>query len=250
MTSWFSGVAREYATFRPRYPSALFEALAALAPHRRLAWDCGAGNGQASLALAAHFDQVVATDISAQQMAEAPSHPRLTYRVAPAQQSGLADDSVALVTVAQALHWFDVDAFHREAERVLSSDGIIAEWCYTLLETPEVPAVAAAVRDLDAVLRLWWPPERAHVDAHYETLPFPFAPVSLPRAVTEAMAMTEQWTPAQLIGYASTWSALTRYRAARSDDPLVEFAAHIHAAWGPAERLTIRWPLVVRVGRA
>jgi hypothetical protein len=100
MSSWFSGVAREYATYRPRYPAELFAALAQLAPHRELAWDCGAGSGQASVELAPHFARVVATDISEQQVAAAEPHARVEYRVASAEQSGLANASVALVTVA------------------------------------------------------------------------------------------------------------------------------------------------------
>lgn len=244
--SHFSVVAREYATYRPRYPDTLFEWLAALSPHRALAWDCGAGNGQASIALAAHFDRVVATDISERQVAEAMVHDRVEYRVAPAAESGLPSGSVALVTVAQALHWFDVEAFHAEVRRVLAPGGVIAEWCYTLLDVPSAPAIAAVVNDMDARMRDWWPPQRAHVDARYETLDFPFARIAAPEG---PLAMHAQWTAQQMIGYVSTWSAVTRSRAAYAEDPMVGFAARLHQAWGDADAHEIRWPLVVRVGR-
>ena len=247
MSSWFSGVAREYATYRPRYPTELFAALAQLAPHRALAWDCGAGNGQASVELAAHFERVVATDISEQQVAAAEPHANVEYRVASAEQSGLANASVALVTVAQALHWFDVDAFHAEVRRVLAPGGVIAEWCYTLLDVPEAPGIANVINDMDARMRTWWPPQRAHVDARYTDLPFPFTRVE--HTGFESLAMTANWTAEQMIGYVQTWSAVTRYRKSNADDPMVAFADRLQHAWGVSGRHTIRWPLVLRVGR-
>ena len=250
MSSWFSGVAHEYATYRPHYPAPLFATLAQLAPQRDLAWDCGCGNGQASVELAAHFAHVVGTDISAQQVAAAAPHARVEYRVAPAEESGLADASVGLVTVAQALHWFDVDAFHAEARRVLVPGGVIAEWCYPLLDVPDAPDVAHVIIDMDARMRRWWPPERAHVDAHYRDLPFPFETLTSDVFASESMAMTANWTAEQMIGYVSTWSAVSRYRAAHEEDPVIAFSERVRAAWGSATTHAIRWPLVIRVGFA
>ncbi len=240
----FSGVAQGYAAFRPRYPDALFAALAQAAPSHSAVWDCGCGSGQASVALAAYFDRVHATDASAQQISQAEPHARVVYHVAPAELSGLPDASVALVTVAQALHWFDVDAFHAEAQRVLAPAGVIAEWCYTLLDVPMAPAVANVVSAMDARLTSWWPPQRRHVDARYDDLAFPFSRVAIGEFAMEAM-----WTVAQLAGYVATWSAVTRFRAADGVDPMLEFSRELTASWGGAERLLIRWPLVLRVGR-
>src|SRR5882672_11427376 len=118
----FSSVASQYAAFRPRYPAALFQWLAATAPRRERVWDCACGSGQASLDLAAHFHTVIGTDLSAGQLAQAPAHERISYRVALAEQSGLESASCDLVTVAQALHWFDLPRFYAEARRVLRPD--------------------------------------------------------------------------------------------------------------------------------
>lgn len=240
----FSAVASGYATYRPHYPVALFEALARLAPDTDIAWDCGAGNGQASVGLAQFFSRVIATDASAQQVAAAESHERVEYRVAPADQSGLASDSVSLVTVAQALHWFDVEAFHDEARRVLVPGGVIAEWTYTLMDAPSAPAVGDAVRQMDARLKSWWPPQRAHVDARYEDLDFPFA-----RIATDSFVMEADWTAAQLVGYVATWSAVSRFRAQNAEDVMGEFSRQVDAAWGDAVTHRLQWPLVLRVGR-
>jgi SAM-dependent methyltransferase len=240
----FSGVSPGYAAFRPSYPEALFDALADIAPSCALAWDCGAGTGQASVALAHRFAAVVGTDASEKQIERATPHPRVTYRVAPANESGLPDASVGLITVAQALHWFDVDAFHEEAKRVLMPHGIIAEWSYALLDVPSAPAVTALVNALDREIGPWWPPERKHVDDGYATLDFPFVPVDLGTFVMEA-----DWTAEQLLGYLGTWSALSRRRADKGDDPLVQLASDISSAWGPAPVHRMQWPLSIRVGR-
>src|SRR5262245_38403499 len=120
----FSTVASNYALYRPRYPAELFAYLATLVPTCEFAWDCATGSGQAAVALAAHFKRVIATDASATQIANGETHPRVEYRVAPAEQSGLAAASVDLLTVAQALHWFDLPRFFVEANRVLRPRGV------------------------------------------------------------------------------------------------------------------------------
>ena len=240
----FSGVSSGYAAFRPSYPEALFDALTDIAPSHALAWDCGAGTGQATLSLAHRFTQVVATDASAAQIEQAPPHPRVTYRVAPAHLSELPDESVGLITVAQSLHWFDVDAFHTEAKRVLVSCGIIAEWSYALLDVPSATAVSSLISALDRDVGPWWPAERKHIDDGYGSLPFPFTRVDIGEFVMEA-----DWSAEQLLGYLSTWSAVSRQRAETGVDPLEKFAADLAAAWGRVPLHRIRWPLTLRVGR-
>lgn len=240
----FSAVATGYATFRPSYPSALFAALAGAAPSRALAWDCGCGTGQASVALGSCFEQVVATDASAAQIAYATPHARVTYGVAPAEQSDLADESVALITVAQALHWFDVDAFHTEASRVLMPNGVIAEWSYALLEFPSVPRLTQLMSDFDRTMGEWWPKERALVDRHYRDLAFPFAAIDI-----GTFAMNATWSVEQLLGYVGTWSAVSRCRVSTGHDPLIALTAALRETWGAQTTQQLVWPLTLRVGR-
>jgi ubiquinone/menaquinone biosynthesis C-methylase UbiE len=113
-TNPFATEAAEYAHLRPTYPDDLFEFLATIVASRNIAWDCATGNGQAATHLARHFGQVIATDESGEMIAQAPRHPRITYWVAEAEDSGIEHHLVDLMTVAATIHWFDLDRFYAE----------------------------------------------------------------------------------------------------------------------------------------
>lgn len=240
----FSEHAKDYARFRPTYPDSLYTFLADAVTARGLAWDCATGNGQAAVGLAKHFERVIATDASRPQIVQALAHPRVEYRVAEATQSGLADASVDLVTIAQALHWFDTPTFYAEVRRVLTPAGVCAAWGYGLMRI--APAIDAVVdhyyRD---VVGPYWPPERVHLDAGYATLGFPFAEIAAP-----PFAMQATWPLAGLLGYLATWSATKRYVQILGMDPLDRVSGDLTRAWGPADVThLVTWPLYLRVGR-
>lgn len=240
----FSARAPAYARYRPGYPRALFVYLASLCPARDLVWDCGTGNGQAAHGLAPHFARVVATDASADQIVNAVPHVRIAYHVAPAAQSPLEAHSTDLVTVAQAVHWFDHDRFYAEVRRVLRPGGVVALWTYFLLEvTPAVDAVIA--RFYDEVVGAYWPPERRHVEARYRTIPFPFEELEPP-----AFAIEQTWSLGDLLGYLGTWSATGRFMQAHGVNPVEHIAEDLARAWGDAaEKKPSQWQLHLRVGR-
>jgi len=240
----FSEHAPDYATYRPRYPTALFTWLAGQVGRHELAWDAGAGTGQASIALAAHFRRVIATDASAAQIQEAARHPNVEYRVARAESSGLPSGAADLVLAAQALHWFDVDAFFAEARRVAVPEGVVAVCSYGRLSIGDRGLDRALDRFYDDVVGPWWPPERRLVENGYATLSFPFSELAPP-----SFEMREHWTLRELLGYVGTWSATARLRAATGADPLRALEAEITPLWGSAERRDVRWPLAVRAGR-
>jgi len=241
----FTTVAREYANFRPGYPPGLFAWLAGVAPAHEAAWDCGCGSGQASVPLAEHFTAVHATDVAAEQIAAAKQHPRVKYSVAPAEHSGLPDGSVDLVTVAQALHWFDVEAFYAEARRVAKPGALLAVWNYPRPKLVD-PALDRAFLDFYTnVVGSYWPPERRHIEANYTTLPFPFETLQTPE-----FALELNWNLAQVLGYVSSWSATARYKKANGTDPVPLLQASLEKIWGdPGAQRPLRMPLGLRVGK-
>lgn len=240
----FSRQAQEYARHRPRYPSALFDYLASLTPEHTLAWDCGTGNGQAAVELARHYERVVATDASADQIARAFEHQRVEYRVEQAEAASFEPASVDLITVAQAVHWFDHDVFYAIVRRVLKPGGVLAVWTYHL------PRIAPAVDDLlyeyyAVVLDGYWPAGFEYIHDQYRTLPFPFDEIEPP-----PFFMTADWSLEHLLGFLESWSATQSYRARTGSDPINAIRARLLQAWGePAEVRPASWPLTVRVGR-
>jgi ubiquinone/menaquinone biosynthesis C-methylase UbiE len=238
----FSGHAVDYAKFRPGYPAALFDWIAAQTRGHDLVWDCGCGNGQASAPLAERYAYVIGTDLSSQQVAQAKPHPRIEYRVAPAEESGLADASADLVTIAQALHWFDFDRFYAEVRRVLKPGGAIVAWTYQLLRSDS--AIDALLLDFyGRVLGPHWPPERRWVDAGYRGMPFPFATIDTPR-----FEIRLSWTLADLLAYLGTWSATQRFIKAEGADPIPELGDRLAPVWGEGRR-EIVWPIAMLAGR-
>lgn len=240
----FSAHASAYASARPRYPAALFAWLAGHCAQHGLAWDVGCGNGQASIALAAHFAQVHASDPSAAQIAHAAPHPRVHYSVEAAEDCTLPDASVDCVTVAQALHWFDHARFYRQVQRVAKPGAIFAAIGYERSRVS--PAVDAVFMHLYAdLLGPYWPPERRHVESAYRTLPFPFTEIETPDFTLHC-----RWSLPQYLNYLRSWSACQRYRKIHGDDPLVVLAAEFVHAWGePSEVYDVHWPAILRIGR-
>lgn len=240
----FSAHASAYAQYRPGYPDALFAYLASLCQARDLAWDCGTGNGQAAHGLALHFTRIVATDASADQIANAVPHPRIDYHVAPAARAPLEAHTADLVTVAQAIHWFDHDRFYAEVRRVLKPGGVLAAWTYGL---PQItPALNAVIeRFYQDIVGAYWPPERRLVEARYRTIPFPFDEIQSP-----AFAMQLLWSLDDFLGYLGTWSATRRFIQGRGTNPVDQVAEDLALAWGdPADGKTVRWQIYLRVGR-
>lgn len=240
----FSGVSAAYAAFRPHYPDALFDFLAGVAPARNAAWDAGTGSGQAAVGLARHFKRVIATDASSSQIEHATPDPRINYRVCPAESSELNDRSIDLVTVAQALHWFDRPRFWEEVRRVLQPNGVIAVWTYVMIEI--APAIDEIVRRFySGVVGPYWPPERRITEERYRTIEFPFAEFAAPSFVIEQSVTLDD-----VAGYVRTWSATRAFIKRQGEDPVERLVSELGPAWGdPRQSRLGRWPVAMRVGR-
>jgi len=240
----FSSASNQYAAYRPDYPATLFAWLAAQCSEHTTAWDCATGNGQAALGLAQHFSRVIATDAPVEQIHHATPHPQITYRMTPAETSGLNDHSIDLVTVAQAAHWFDLPRFYAEAARVLKPGGVIALWGYGRMVLPG-KMDAPFLHFYAETAGPYWPPERSLIDDAYRSLDFPFSGIQPP-----AFDIEVEWTLPRLMDYLSTWSAVKRYQSAHGHDPLPTLMAELEPLWGnPDMALNLQWPLFFRVGR-
>lgn len=242
----FSAHADLYAQYRIDYPADLYDFLLARVAKRDRAWDCATGNGQVANVIADVFGQVEATDISETQLAQAvlkpnAARPNVHYQLSPAEQTPFADQTFDLITVAQALHWFDVGAFHREVRRVAKPGATIAEWGYGLVQLSD---------ELDPILldfyrnRVgpYWDPQRQFIDNQYATLPFPFADVQ--RA---AFTARRTWDLERFLNYLRTWSAVRQYIYENEEDPATALGKTLAPMWGAGER-ELRFPIFIRAG--
>jgi SAM-dependent methyltransferase len=240
----FSDTAGCYAVARPTYPAALFKFLADLAPARHRAWDCGTGNGQAAAGLAEFFDFVEASDASSEQIRHARPHPRVRYRVAPAQASGLPDRSVDLISVAQALHWFDRQQFYLEVRRVARSGAALAVYGYNWFYlSPQLDSIVD--QWLLRPIEPYWLPNLRLLWHGYRTIDFPFEEITEPR-----LALYLSWNLDQLLNYCRTWSATRSKIAAEGEQFLAAARDALAGVWGnPELRRTVVMPITARLGR-
>ncbi|MGE0857681.1 MAG: methyltransferase domain-containing protein [Gammaproteobacteria bacterium] len=239
----FSARAADYGAFRPHYPDALFARLAAETREQQLAWDVGTGSGQALAGLCAHYAQVLASDASLAQLGEARRRGHDGLVAARAERAPLPAASVDLVTVAQALHWFDLPPFFAEVQRVLKPGGVLAVWTYNLFAiTPVVDAELG--RFYTEEIGAWWPADRRHVENAYADIDLPWG-----GGARCTLEMQAAWSLAQVLAYVATWSAVTRYRQANGVDPMPVLAARLESAWGVAATRVVNWPLTLMLTR-
>lgn len=240
---YFSAQANIYSRYRPHYPQALFEYLASVAPGHDTAWDCGTGNGQAALGLTPYFSQVIATDPSEEQLRNASPHEKIVYKQAQAEDPGIEARSVDLVTVAQAIHWFDIEQFYEQAKFALKPKGVLAAWCYALCRiSPEIDRITDNF--YYEKVGPYWPKERKLVDDGYVSLPFPFDEIQPP-----PMSIELSWTLDDLLGYFRTWSPTRRFIEQNGRDPVDDIEGELAAAWGDVKEGRVVWPISMRIGR-
>jgi hypothetical protein len=239
----FSEQAALYARYRIDYPPELYAWLLPQVPNRLRAWDCATGNGQVAAVLAQYFREVEATDLSAGQLAQAAQLPNVHYQVATAEHTPFPDDYFDLITVGQAVHWFDPEAYHREVRRVAGPGTVLAEWGYGLGQTGDAALDALIRRFHDETVGPYWDANRWHVLDEYARLPFPFARVRRAR-----FDVRKQWSAAWYLDYLRTWSAVANYgRQHEGADAVLLVADELTHLWGAGER-EIVFPVFARAG--
>lgn len=239
----FSSQSAEYAVYRPTYPQELYDFLFSLVSEKDAAWDCATGNGQVARILAQHFQKVYATDISEKQLSQALQLPNILFKVESSDRADVPDDSFDLVTVAQAIHWFNFEAFYAEVKRTLKPDGVIAVVGYGLMLIDK--KVDQVIHKLyEDILGKYWDSERRYIEEGYKTIPFPFEEVTAPH-----FQIKTTWSFSQMIGYLNTWSSLQHYKKANERNPLEYLMTELKDAWGDDAEKEVRFPILLRVGR-
>ena len=239
----FSSQSAEYAVYRPTYPQELYDFLFSLVNEKDAAWDCATGNGQVARILAQHFQKVYATDISEKQLSQALQLPNILYKVESSDRADVPDDSFDLVTVAQAIHWFNFEAFYAEVKRTLKPDGVIAVFGYGLMLIDK--KVDQVIHKLyEDILGKYWDSERRYIEEGYKTIPFPFEEVTAPH-----FQIKTTWSFSQMIGYLNTWSSLQHYKKANERNPLEYLMTELKDAWGDDAEKEVRFSILLRVGR-
>jgi ubiquinone/menaquinone biosynthesis C-methylase UbiE len=240
----FSRVAKEYDASRPGYPEELFAWLADSVAKRETALDVATGTGQAAWGLANHFDHVIAIDVSAEQLRHARGHPRIEYRVARAETTGLPDGSVDLAVAAAAIHWFDRPRFNDELRRVMRRHGVVAAWTYHVAHVdPPLDAILGAFyRD---VVGRYYPPAVRLVDERYSGIELPGEELAAP-----SFQASVRWDARQVARFVRTWSVVPTFIEATKRDPVPALEAEIEAAFGgPDIARDLSFPLYLRVAR-
>ncbi len=240
----FSHQSAEYSLYRPTYPDKLFQFLAKLCLSTDTAWDCATGNVQAAIGLTPYFRNIIASDTSSEQISRAQPHEKIDYLVACAERSGIESASIDLIMVAQALHWFDFEAFYREAKRVLKPDGVLVVVSYQLPRiNPDIDAIIDGFHS--DILGKYWPPERRHVDTAYRDIPFPLQEITPPWLEIE-----HDWTLTQFLGYLRSWSAVVQFEKEQKQNPIDLIKSDLSALWPAADpQKCVCWPLTIRIGK-
>ena len=220
----FSTNSADYAKYRPRYPDELLEFILRFVTCKSQAWDCATGNGQTAAVLARHFEKVYATDISFSQLNNAVKVSNIKYIVEASEQTSIPDNSIDLVTVSQALHWFNIDKFYAEVRRVSKPTGIIAVWTYRLLKI-DVGTDKLIDRFHFETLANYWDYERVHVNNGYINIHF-----------------------TMLEGYLNTWSAVPKFISENNYNPVTDLIQIIKRNWAAGDFRSVRFPLTLKIG--
>ena len=174
-------------------------------------------------------------------MENAAAADNIIYKEESAEKTSFGDKQFDLITVAQAIHWFDFDAFYKEADRILKPGGVLAVLGYGLFNTN-----AESKKILDHfyhdITGPYSDPERRYLDENYTTIPFP-----LNEKEVKQFSNTFTWTFEQLTGYLETWSAVQHYIKKNGSSPLDIIKEELKDSWEKSDK-QVTFPLLLRIG--
>lgn len=233
----------QYAKYRPTYPLNFFNYLYSVVPIKQNAWDCGTGNGQVAFELAKVFDRVFATDISQTQIDHALQSDNIDYSVQPAENTNFQYQQFDLIVTAQAVHWFNFEQFYSEVRRTAKENALICIIGYgRIMVSDKIDHIIT--RFYQDTIGAYWDSERRYVDENYETIPFPFEEIKVPRFVNKM-----RWSLEHLIGYLNTWSAVKHFIKQNGYNPIDKLTKDIEKYWGQQMTREVRFPLLLKIGR-
>jgi ubiquinone/menaquinone biosynthesis C-methylase UbiE len=239
----FSKQANVYAQFRPDYPTELYGFTMQNVDNQEIVWDCATGNGQAAKNLANHFTKVFATDLSQKQLENAVQKENIFYSNQTAESTNFEDNTFDLITVAQAVHWFDFDKFYAEAKRVAKPNATIAIWGYGNLKFDDKELDGLMWNFYSNRVGKYWNFERRHVEEEYRSLPFPFDPIESPK-----FNIVRKWQRDEFEGYLNSWSAVQNCKNTEGVNPVDDFMLDLRRFWSEFERKLLRFPLFLKMG--
>lgn len=238
MSEQFSKQAALYAQFRPDYPKEMYDFIFKHLTSRKYAWDCATGSGQIAKYLAKHFDKVYATDTSIEQLSHAPKIANVEYRKSSAEDSGLQANYFDLITVGQAIHWFNFEQFYTEVRRLAKKDALLAVIGYGMVRINE--SINPIINDLyEVAFGAHYAEARTYIDNEYQTIPFPFKEIQTPK-----FENTFDWSIDQLEGYFSSWSAIQKMKS----DPVATTIRQIKKITSE-QNFSVTFPIFMRLGK-
>jgi len=240
----YTDVSKQFKQFRPTYPSDLYDFVLSCVSNKDTAWDCGTGNGQVASILSNYFNNVIATDLCEAQIDNATLADNINYIVTKSENSTISENSVDLITSAQAVHWFDIENFYKEAKRVGRENAIIALWGYNRYR---IDAVLDDIMDsfyskfLDAY---WHDTPRVFLANAYRTLPFDFEEIASPK-----LEIKVDWKLSQIEGYLETMSSVQEYIKENQHDPVPDLMQELMKEWHTDTYREVTFPIFMRVGK-
>ncbi|XP_042226219.1 putative methyltransferase DDB_G0268948 [Homarus americanus] len=226
-----AGLVKKYAEFRPVPPRSLVNTVVDYVKEKveplQVCVDIGCGSGQNTRLYSEHFKQVIGLDVSLEQLRVAEQdhlHQNVVYKEGLAEHMPVENASVDLVTSCAAVHWFNLDTFYKEVDRVLRPGGVLA--CYSYLACTPLYAgknLRSTILEMHSNLDPNWSMGHRHLNSDYGTLPA-FSPEEVFISSNEEKFVVEtDATLDSIIGYLSSWSAVQKLQDREGEEVVSQF---------------------------